>query len=183
MTFSIDAFIADCTDALAETHPATAVRELLERALRKPQEVAAAFDPPTRAELVPLYASPELTVLKIIWAPGMKLAPHDHRMWAAIGIYGGKEDNRFYRRSPEGLVPSGERSLADRDTVVLGTETIHAVTNPDARAFTGSIHVYGGDYLNKPRSLWDPETLTEEPATGERIRALFEAANADLPQT
>ena len=29
----------------------------------------------------------------------MALNPHDHRMWAVIGMYGGQEDNAFYRRS------------------------------------------------------------------------------------
>jgi predicted metal-dependent enzyme (double-stranded beta helix superfamily) len=54
---------------------------------------------------------------------------------------------------------------------VLGDNTIHAVTNPSPTAFTGSLHVYGGDHLNRPRSPWSPDAKVEEPATGERIRA------------
>jgi predicted metal-dependent enzyme (double-stranded beta helix superfamily) len=129
---------------------------------------------------VPLHVSPELTILKLIWAPGMRLPPHDHLMWAVIGIYGGDEHNRFYRRGSSGLVASGAKHLAEGETVALGHETIHAVTNPTATTFTGSIQVYGGDYLNKPRSLWNPDTPVEEPATGGRIRALFEVANESL---
>ena len=41
----------------------------------------------------------ELTVLHVVWAPRMTIYPHDHRMWAAIGIYAGQEDNSFFRRS------------------------------------------------------------------------------------
>jgi predicted metal-dependent enzyme (double-stranded beta helix superfamily) len=175
--FAIDEFIGSCQRALDESHPAVAIRELLARALSKPDEVAAAFDPPTKAELVPLYASSDLTILRVIWAPGMHLSPHDHLMWAVLGIYGGKEDNRFYRRTPDGLVASGGKSLSDKDTVVLGDDTIHAVTNPSLNAFTGALHIYGGDFLNQPRSLWNPDTMAEEPATGERIRAIFDAAN------
>jgi len=180
--FAMDEFISDCRGALAESHPALAIRDILARALSKPGEVASAFEAPVRAELVPLHASPELTILNLIWAPGMKLPPHDHLMWAVIGIYGGKEHNHFYRRSPDGLVPSDEKALSQPDTAVLGEDTIHAVTNPDPRAFTGSLHVYGGDYLNKARSLWNPDTMAEEPATGQRIRGLFDAANERLPQ-
>ena len=33
---------------------------------------------------------------------GHALYPHDHRMWAAIGIYAGQEDNAFYRRTGAG---------------------------------------------------------------------------------
>jgi predicted metal-dependent enzyme (double-stranded beta helix superfamily) len=29
--------------------------------------------------------------------PGMTLGPHDHCMWAAIGVYTGGEDNTFFR--------------------------------------------------------------------------------------
>ena len=29
----------------------------------------------------------------------MDIYPHDHRMWAAIGIYAGEEDNAIYRRT------------------------------------------------------------------------------------
>ena len=30
----------------------------------------------------------------------MALYPHEHRMWAVIGMYGGQEDNAFFRRAP-----------------------------------------------------------------------------------
>ena len=29
----------------------------------------------------------------------MTLFPHDHAMWAVIGIYGGREDNIFWKRT------------------------------------------------------------------------------------
>jgi predicted metal-dependent enzyme (double-stranded beta helix superfamily) len=180
--FAVDEFISECRAALGETEPGPAIREILARAVSTPGVVADAFEPPTRAELTPLYASPELTILKVIWAPGMQIPPHDHLMWATIGIYGGEERNQFFRRSPEGLVASGGKSLAERDTVILGQAAIHSVANPNPRVFTGSIHIYGGDYLNKPRSQWNPDSMQEEPSTGERIRELFEAANKDLPE-
>jgi predicted metal-dependent enzyme (double-stranded beta helix superfamily) len=108
------------------------------------------------------------------------LPPHDHLMWAVIGIYGGDEHRRFYRRGPAGLVASGAKQLAEGETVAVRHETIHAVTNPNGTTLTRSIHVYGGDYLNKPRGLWNPDTLVEDPATGGRIRAPFEVANESL---
>jgi predicted metal-dependent enzyme (double-stranded beta helix superfamily) len=181
--FAIDELIGECQAALGEAGPAAAVRDILARALDKPGEVAAAFDEPNRAELTAIYSSPELTVMKVIWAPGMDIPPHDHRMWAVIGIYGGAEDNQFFRRSPDGLVSSGSKSLTLSDTVALGESTIHAVANPNARSFTGAIHIYGGDFLNQPRSLWSPDTFEEEPATGERMRKFFDEANERLPQT
>jgi predicted metal-dependent enzyme (double-stranded beta helix superfamily) len=105
----------------------------------------------------------------------MTLYPHDHRMWAAIGIYGGQEDNTFYRRSDGRLVASGGKDLRRRDVVLLGDDTVHAVHNPLKR-YTGAIHVYGGDFVNTARSQWDPQTLLEEPYDLGAVRALFDAA-------
>ena len=111
----------------------------------QPAGVAAAL-PPVRGGINPLHVSPELTILNIVWAPHMTLAAHDHRMWAAIALYSGGEDNAFYRRDEPGLVESGGKSLRPRDVCLLGAETIHAVTNPTTE-YAGAIHVYGGDFF------------------------------------
>ena len=103
--------------------------------------------------------------------------PHDHRMWAVIGIYGGAEDNTLYRRGPGGPVKAGGRRLRERDVFSLGADAIHAVDNP-MQPFTGSIHVYGGDFVNQPRSQWDPGTLAEQPYDAAQVRRLFAEANA-----
>ena len=63
-----------------------------------------------------LHNTPELTVLHVVWAPGMDLLPHNHRMWAAIAVYTGSEDNTFFRRVPDDrthLVETGGKALDD----------------------------------------------------------------------
>jgi predicted metal-dependent enzyme (double-stranded beta helix superfamily) len=174
-----DELIADCTSSLAEPSPQVAVKEVLARAVAAPGDVEAAL-PAARAELTPIHRSPDLTILKVVWAPGMRIPPHDHRMWAVIGIYGGGEDNTFYQRAEEAILVSGGRELRTRDTLVLGDDVIHSVTNPRQHDFTGSIHIYGGDYFGVPRSLWDAQTLEEGPADGARLQALFDEANTRL---
>jgi predicted metal-dependent enzyme (double-stranded beta helix superfamily) len=175
--FDVDALIADCRSAIADPDPRRAVKEVLERAVRQPDEVARAL-PAERAEILPLFTSPELSVLKIVWAPGMHFRQHNHLMWAAIGLYGGAEDNAFFRRSATGLTPSGGRLLRTGDVVLLGDDTIHAVKNPGA-TFTGAIHVYGGDITSRPgRSEWDEDAGTEVPYDFERTRRYFEDVNA-----
>jgi predicted metal-dependent enzyme (double-stranded beta helix superfamily) len=124
-----------------------------------------------------LYNAPSLTVLNVVWAPKMSIYPHEHRMWAAIGIYGGAEDNTLFRRTPQGIVRSGTKELRDGDVFLLGADAIHSVDNPVTR-FTGAIHIYGGDFLNQPRSQWDPATLTEEPYDRAQVDAVFARANA-----
>ena len=108
----------------------------------------------------------------------MRLMPHDHRMWAAIGIYDGTEDNQFFRRdADDGLVTTNDRRLETGEVCVLGTQTIHAVTNPTGR-LTGAIHVYGGDFVNQPRSQWGPDDLVERPFSMDTLRRQFADANA-----
>jgi predicted metal-dependent enzyme (double-stranded beta helix superfamily) len=180
MTFAIDQLIADCQAAIAEDQPALAVRDVLRRALERPVDVAAAFDA-KEGGLNFLHVAPDLTVLHVTWAPGMRLYPHNHEMWAAIGIYGGQEDNTFFRRDGRTLVESGGKSLAEKDVVLLGDDVIHAVANPLDR-LTGAIHVYGGDFVNQPRSQWPPEVLEEEPFDMNRLRDQFADANQTWAQ-
>jgi predicted metal-dependent enzyme (double-stranded beta helix superfamily) len=107
----------------------------------------------------------------------MRLMPHDHHMWALIGIYAGVEDNQFFRRSSSGeLLEAPTRRLETGEVAALGPETIHAVTNPTDR-LTGAIHVYGGDFVNEPRSQWGPGDLRERPYDMSEVNRQFHAAN------
>lgn len=175
--FDVDEFVSDCRAALAEHQPRLAIKNVLERAVHRPREIERAL-PPQRAELVPLHVSDELTVLKVVWAPGMAFRPHNHLMWAAIGLYGGQESNTFYRRVGHGIVASGGQELAVGDVAVLGDDTIHAVANPRT-TFTGAIHVYGGDITARPgRSEWDEHDGRELDYDFDRTRRYFEECNA-----
>ncbi len=174
--FTLAGFIEDCRAALKDATPELAVKDLLERAMAHPTEVEAALGTPRRGEIVSLHRSADVTILNVIWTPGMAIYPHEHRMWAAIGLYGGREDNTFYRRGPDGLTVAGRRTVETQDVLVLGQAAIHAVANP-LRKLTGAIHVYGGDFFAVPRSEWDPETLDERPFDIERARAVYAQAN------
>jgi predicted metal-dependent enzyme (double-stranded beta helix superfamily) len=59
--------------------------------------------------------------------------------------------------------------------LLLGDDAIHGVDNP-MRAYTGAIHVYGGDFFATPRSQWDADTLEEAPWDIEAVREAFAAA-------
>jgi len=174
--FDLDTFVADCRAALRESTPEAAVKDLIERSVAQPTEVERVLGTPSWGAVTRLHRSPELTILNVVWAPGLAFYPHDHQMWAVIGLYGGREDNTFYRRSPEGLVVAGAKELQTRDVALLGKNMIHAVTNP-LRAFTGAIHVYGGDFFATPRSEWTPDTLEERPYDVERTMRTFAEAN------
>lgn len=177
--FDLDRFIEECRAAVTQGQPA--VRELVARAVAEPGAVLRALGEPTRAGLNTLYRSDELTILNLVWGPHMTLMPHNHGMWAVIGLYTGREDNIFWRRIDEPGLPSrveaaGAKALSAGEAAPLGKDIIHSVTNPIPR-LTGALHVYGGDFFRPGRSEWDPETLREGPYDAERTKAMFEAAN------
>ena len=177
--FDVDDLIAQCQAAIAEGEPHRAVREVLERTMADADDVADAMRP-RQGGLNVLYSAPDLTVLHVVWAPGMVLYPHDHLMWASIGIYAGQEDNTFYRRRPDEpstVTSTGGKELRTGDVLLLGKDAIHGVTNPLDRV-TGAIHVYGGDFVNQPRSQWGPGPLEERPYDLDVARAQFAEANA-----
>jgi predicted metal-dependent enzyme (double-stranded beta helix superfamily) len=174
--FDLERFIADCRTALTEPCPEAAIREVVARAVAEPSDVEHVLGTPAAGGIVPLHHSRELTIFNIVWTPGMAVPPHDHRMWSVIGLYGGREDNTFYRRRPPGLAVAGNRQLERRDTALLGPAVIHAVANP-LRAFTGAIHVYGGDFVATPRSQWTPDTFEECPFDLEQGQRVFAEAN------
>ncbi len=176
----LDRFLADCQGAAARDASHKAVREVVARALSRPDAVIAALGEPQRAGVTPLYRSPTLTILNLVWGAGVTIMPHDHRMWAVIGVYTGREDNILWRRlPPDAAYPieaAGARSLGRGDCMPMGCDIIHSVTNPLPR-LTGAIHVYGGNLLEQERSEWDAETLHERPYDDEKARHLFEGSN------
>ncbi|HWS45860.1 MAG TPA: hypothetical protein VN636_08370 [Acidimicrobiia bacterium] len=175
--FDLDVFLSDCVAARHEADPHLAIKEVVARAVANPSALLAAL-PPERAAIKRLHVSDDLTVLNVVWAPGMRFGPHDHRMFAVIGIFSGGEDNTFFRRDGDSLVEAGGRSLAPTDACLLGSDGIHAVTNPTSE-YAGALHVYGGDFFTTARSEWRGDPYREEPYDVARTLAHFEAANTD----
>lgn len=177
--FDKEQFVEDCRSALAESDVHGAIESLVKKAVSQPRQVIRALGEPRLAGADTIYRAPDLTILNIMWGPHMDLHPHDHRMWAVIGIYGGREDNTFYRRSRNGLTRHGTKELAVKDTIPLGETIIHSVSNPLAK-ITGAIHIYGGDFFDTPRSEWDPETFQEHPYDVAHTMRVFEESNKSL---
>jgi len=169
--FDADRLVADCRAALTGDRASLNVREVVTRAIADPS-CAAGIAGRGEAGVHTLHRSPELTVLNVVWAPGMVLLPHNHEMWAVIGVYSGREDNILWRRLPGDartrIEAAGAKSLAAGDAIAFGADVIHSVLNPLSRP-TGALHVYGGDFFAVPRSEWDPETHTERPLDVEAV--------------
>lgn len=181
--FDIDRFVEDCRAAKQDTDSLKAVREVVARAVSDPDGIMKTLGEPQRGTVNCLYRSDDLTIINPIWAPRMTIMPHNHNMWAVIGVYTGREDNIFWRRikdDPDGHIEAaGADSLGAGNVKPLGQNIIHSVTNP-THIFTSAIHVYGGDFYEEHRSEWDPENLTEQDYDIEKNMRLFEEANARL---
>ncbi len=177
--FETERFIQDCRDGLREQNAHAAVREIVARAVSEPGQVLESLGEPKLSGIQTLYRSDTLTILNVLWGPGMTLYPHDHRMWAVIGIYSGREDNSFYHRNKNGLIPRAVKTLSLKETIPLGEAVIHSVTNPLGQ-ITAAIHVYGGDFFATSRSEWDPLTFQERPFDIEHAREVFAEANKRL---
>lgn len=181
--FRKDRFIEDCKSAVTEGQ--RAVRELVLEAVSDPKGIVTELGEPTKAGVYPLYQAEDLTVNNFIWAPCMTVLPHNHNMFAIIGVYGGREENVLWRRIDDGvddctgprIEAAGAESLGPGQVATLGWDIIHSVANPLTK-FTATIQVYGGDFFNppKPRSQWDHQTLVEQPWDMNRTRELFRQA-------
>lgn len=163
--FDRDRFVEDLRATLGE-RSRQAMREVVARAVADPAAVLRALGEPDKAGVQVLHKSTELTVLTLAWAPRQITLPHDHRMAAVIGLYGGREDNVFWRRRPPGerrqIEVAGGAALGTGDVTVLGRDIVHSVINPLPR-ISAAIHVYDGDFFAARRSMWDAETLVEQP--------------------
>lgn len=148
----------------------------MKRALSNPSSVLAGLGEPKFAGLDVLLSSRTLTIFAASWTPQMYLLPHDHAMWALIGIYTGREDNILWKEGEHGIEACDVTCLFEGDVATLKADAIHSVTNPLSR-FTGGIHIYGGDFFDTARHQWNPETLAQEPSDGDTIRAMFAREN------
>ena len=176
----LEQLIADCAAAINDSAPSKAVRETVARAVADPAALQKVLGVPERGGINRIHVSDELTILNVVWAPRMTLKPHNHNMWAVIGVYGGREDNIFWRRvegDPAGRIEAaGAKSIGLHDVRPLGEDIIHSVTNPTSK-LTGAIHVYGGNFFEMHRSEWEPESLEERPYDLEGNIRIFEEAN------
>jgi len=181
--FELDYFTANCKAAMNGDNAQKAIRELMREAVADPAQVIRALGEPKQAGIELLYRSDEMTIVNLVWGPRMTAMPHNHHMWAMIGMYGGREDNIFWRTLPEDarwpIEAAGARALMPGDVCPLGQDIIHSVTNPLCR-LTSAIHIYGGDFVSQKREQWEEETLRMRPYDQADARRRFEEANQSM---
>lgn len=179
-TFDKDQFITECLAAVRFGDGAHAtVKEIVDRAVSDPSSIEAEVGDRTVSPMMTVWhRSDELTALHIVWPPDVDLFAHDHNMWAVIGIYGGREDNQFYRRLDNGRIePHTGKTIEKRDVIMLGSDVVHSVANP-TREWTAALHVYGGEFFTTPRTMWSKDTYEPMVFDPEFVKQNLEAAAA-----
>jgi predicted metal-dependent enzyme (double-stranded beta helix superfamily) len=175
--FDRESFVEECRCALAEDAQQLAVREVVERAVSVPAAVEDSFGVADGWRIDVLSNDDELTIMHFVWPPNVELFPHEHKMWSTVGIYGGIEDNTYYRRAERSIEVCGQKRGDVGDVLLLGADGIHSVKNP-TRRWTAALHVYGGDFFSHPRLQWDPGIGEAKPFDVRNARAVLSAADA-----
>jgi predicted metal-dependent enzyme (double-stranded beta helix superfamily) len=154
--FSADEFVRDVQAASIAPDPVAAVQGVVESAVADGSTIDSVLGTQLKADNDTLFSSENLTVQRIIWVPGLPSVPHEHRMWAVVGVYAGEELNRIYERSLDGLTEVRTQAVKEREVLALDADAIHSVENSGA-TWTAALHVYAGDIVNVERSAWGPD--------------------------
>jgi len=169
MAYTLDDFIADLDRITAATDASEAitarVAPLLARLCATPDAVPTMFrrrGPDGRRGRWMLHRAPRFNVTAVVWTPGERAEPHDHRTWGVIGVVENEIEETRYRVVDLGggrarLEPTRvlRHRAGDVSCLVPGDE-VHAMYNPTARD-TVEIHVYGLDLAGLPRTRWTAE--------------------------
>ena len=172
--------VALCARAVESADPMAAVRELLEdlkrdvAAIERSLAYVSGVGGNTRQVF---FRSPALTLLKVCFPNGRRTPPHDHGTWATILVLSGAEKNTLYRRDNGGLRKAGEATLARGSILPMRADTVHVAECLGDTPAIG-LHVYGGDILELPRRMWNPETLEEHALDWELYERFARTASA-----
>ncbi len=177
LKFDRDMFIDECRRSLDEDEPQLAVRDVVGRAISNPAAVERELGVADAWRVEVLYNDEDLTIMHFVWPPSVDLFPHEHKMWSTVGIYGGIEDNTYYRRAGHSIEASGHRRGDVGDVLLMGVDGIHSVQNP-TRQWTAALHVYGSDFFAHPRLQWDPQTGQAKPFDIKNALAVLTVADA-----
>jgi predicted metal-dependent enzyme (double-stranded beta helix superfamily) len=126
---AIDEFVAQCSIAVKEDRGPGATKEVVERAVRDRHLLEELL---LEADVNILHSAEDLTILHVVMAERPvgtgRPIPHNHMMWALIGVTHGSEENEFFGRAGSTIEPSGRgRVIGEGEVLMMGDDTIHSV--------------------------------------------------------
>ena len=174
--YSLEQFVADM-QGLVDSQPDQQTifdrgSSYLQRLVADPEAIPEQFRVPTGTGKRPNHGSyaihrgPGLFVSSVVWGPGDRIGPHEHRPWGMIGVAGNAIEETRFRRVNDRDQENVAKLELDRVTVVKPgdvsllvpeVDEIHAMNNNTDRV-TFEIHVYGQDLVGLPRCTYNLET-------------------------
>ncbi|WP_419418406.1 cupin [Legionella sp. D16C41] len=111
-----------------------------------------------------------LAVNLVAWEPGREITPHDHNTWAVVGCVCGIEENYFWTRLDDGLIPDYAELKREEPAIVchpgevisIAANQIHSVINK-TNDIAVSLHVYGMNLNFTNRLQYDPLNKRAKP--------------------
>ena len=174
--YSLEEFVHDMQDLVASQPDQPTLFDrgstYLERLINNPDALPEEFRRPSgtgkRANhgSYALHRSDGLFVSAVVWGPGDRIGPHDHKTWGMIGVMGNAIEETRFRRVDDGEREGYARLERDRTTLVKpgditllvpDVDEIHSMLNESNRA-TYEIHVYGKDLVGLNRCAYNLET-------------------------
>ncbi len=116
------------------------------------------------------------SIVSFVWGPGQSTSIHDHRVWGAIGMLRGAEENQRYRLDERGLPiatgPAERLSPGKVEKVSSRDGDIHRVSNALADHVSISIHVYGANIGSVRRAVYTADGIAKPFVSGYSNRHL-----------
>ena len=124
----ITELIDACREAAGRDTPTRDVSELVAAFVHQPN-LSRLLGDGDRSTYEALYRGEDILVLHGVVPPTpAPVAPHDHRMWAVIGVYQGLERNELFVRAESGGLESVDSfTVGTGDVRILDPATIHSV--------------------------------------------------------
>ncbi len=161
---AIEEFVARCVSAVTADGRSEATREVVEQVVRDQRLTEKlSLDPGVRL----LHNGEDMTILHVVMAKrplgaGEPL-PHNHLMWAVIGVTHGSEQNAFFERSEHTITPSNGRVVTEGEVIVMDEGAILSVKNPSTSRLSSALHIYGGHLISAEKTMWCDPGLSEQP--------------------
>ncbi len=172
--------VTKLSPAAGSADPMNAVRDVVEGFKSNLDAVAGALSYLTGTggnAAQAFYRSANLSLLKVSFPNGRRTPPHNHGTWAVILVLSGAEKNTLYLREPDGsLRRASEVTLGAGDILPMRAEAVHVAECMGDEPAIG-LHVYGANVLGVERSMWDPDTLVEQPLDWTQYEGLAQRAS------
>lgn len=162
--FTLDGFLerlktaAGGEDAATQTYQV--MQQVFEHHLETASGVFSALD-----DDVMLYEDATISIWHYRMPTGVVVPPHDHQVYAIIGVYEGVEANHFYTLKQGELVCDAINQVGQGTAILIQPDSIHSVQTGNNRR-SCAIHIYLGAFTKVERSRFDWKTGEAMPLNG-----------------